>query len=67
MHLDRHADTLFLEPQLVQAFGKSANLHIIDSVLVSFIDNKLGLANLIADIGATCLTHLEELEVSRLD
>jgi hypothetical protein len=67
MYLDRHADSLFLEPQLVQAFGKSTYLHIINAILVSFIDNKLGLANLIADIGATRLTHLEELEVSRLD
>lgn len=67
VHLNAHPDAFFLEPQLILTLSQAADLHIVNPMLISLIHNQFGLANLVADVGATRLADLNELEISRLD
>lgn len=39
MHLDEHSDILFFEPYDILTFGKTTDLDIVNSMLVSLIYN----------------------------
>ena len=67
MDLDIHSNILFLEPQDILTLRKASDLHIVHSMLISFIYYELRLRNLIAYVGTTALANLEKLEVSWLN
>ena len=67
MDLDIHSNILFLEPQDILTLSKTSDLHIVHSMLISFIYYELRLRNLIAYVGTTALANLEKLEVSWLN
>ena len=67
MHLDEHSDILFFEPYDILTLGKTTDLDIVNSMLVSLIYNQLRFGNLIVNVAATALANLEKLEVSGLD
>ena len=67
VHLYVHSDTLFLKPQLILTLSKATYFNIVDAMLVSFINYKLGLWDLVANIGPAGLINFEELKVGRLN
>lgn len=67
VYLYVHSDTLFLKPQLILTLSKATYFDIVDAMLVSFINYKLGFWDLVANIGATGLINFEELKVGRLN
>ena len=50
MHLNVHPDSFLFKPQLILTLSKPRNLNVIDTVLISLVNNQLSLRDLVVDI-----------------
>jgi hypothetical protein len=66
MHVDVESDSFLFEPQNVTTLGELAQLKVVDSMLVTRVDNEFPIGEGVLDVNTRRRVDLEELEVGRL-